>query len=67
MKGGMAWSFLLAKKKKWVGELFSEAIRFLFNVSLMPVPLLSNHRVNKARLTHSKYLARYIEEKSASI
>ena len=33
----------------------------------MPVPILSNHRINKARLTHGKYLARYVEEKCLSL
>ena len=48
-------------------NFFSEAIRFLLNVFLTPAPKLSNRKINKARLTHGKYLARYVEEQSASI
>ena len=33
----------------------------------MPVPILSNHRMNKARLTHGKYLARYVEEQCLNL
>ena len=33
----------------------------------MAVPILSNHRINKARLTHGKYLARYVEEQCLNL
>ena len=33
----------------------------------MPVPKLSNHKINKARLTFGKYLTRYVEKQTTSI
>ena len=54
-------------KKYETDNFFSEAIRFLLNVFLTPAPKLSNRKIKKARLTHGKYLARYVEEQSASI
>ena len=52
----------VGKKKYEKDNFFLKHLRVLLNVFLTPVPRLSNHRLNKARLTDGKYLARYVEE-----
>ena len=49
-------------KKYETENFFLKHLRVLLNVFLTPVPRLSNHRLNKARLMDGKYLARYVEE-----